>query len=328
MTRPLRIQYPDAWYHVMNRGRRGELIYDDTQDYLDFIDLLKEANAMWKVNIAAYCLMTNHYHLLIQTPQANLDRCMRHINGIYTQRYNRRHHIDGQLFRGRYKAILVDADNYLLEIVRYIHRNPVRAGIVKHLQYYRWSSYRGYIYDSADWKWLSKDFVLDMLDHNRTRRIKAFVDFMKQEESEEIQDFYAKKNTPSFLGADNFIEKIKTRYFGIKKHREIPQTKYLEPAIKNIKLIVSKVYKVTLDRLLESRRGNNNEPRDVAVYLARSYTGKKLDEIGVEFNIDKYSTVSSIIVKIRDRQRNDKYLAKQIAQIEQIIKGYKDQRQT
>jgi putative transposase len=149
MTRPLRIQYPDAWYHVMNRGRHGESIYNDEQDYQAFIDLLKETGSMWNVRIAAYCLMTNHYHLLIQTPKAKLDRCMRHINGIYTQRYNRKHHMDGQLFRGRYKAILVDADNYLLEIVRYIHRNPVRAGIVKHPRDYRWSSHRGYIYESA-----------------------------------------------------------------------------------------------------------------------------------------------------------------------------------
>jgi len=325
MTRPLRIQYPNAWYHVMNRGRHGESIYDDAQDYLDFIDLLKETGSMWNIKIAAYCLMTNHYHLLIQTPQANLDRCMRHINGIYTQRFNRKHHVDGQLFRGRYKAILVDADNYLLEIVRYIHRNPVRADIVKHPQDYRWSSHRGYIYKSSGDKWLNRDFVWEMLDHNRSRQINAFVDFMKQEESEEIQDFYAKKNTPSFLGSDKFIEKIKTRYFGIKKHQEIPQTKYLGPTIKDIKQIVSKVYKVTTDSLLKSRRSLNNEPRDVAIYLARSFTGKKLEEIGAEFNIDKYSTVSSIIVKIRDRLRDDKSLTKQISQIDQIIKG---QRQT
>jgi REP element-mobilizing transposase RayT len=325
MTRPLRIQYPDAWYHVMNRGRHGESIYDNAKDYLDFIDLLKETVSMWNVKIAAYCLMTNHYHLLIQTPKANLDRCMRHINGIYTQRFNRKHHIDGQLFRGRYKAILVDADNYLLEVARYIHRNPLRAGIVKHLRDYRWSSHKGYIHESTDWQWLNRDFVLAMLDDNKARQIKAYTDFIKKEESEEIRDFYAKKNTPSFLGSDKFIEKIKTRYFGVKKHREIPQTKYLEPAIKDIEQIVSKVYKVTTDSLLKSRRGINNEPRDVAIYLTRIHTGKKLEEIGLEFNIAKYSTVSSIIVKIRDRRNVDRALTKQISQIEQIIIG---QRQT
>ena len=118
MSRPLRIQYPDAWYHLMNRGRRREEIYTDKHDYMGFIELLQEATEMFNVCISAYCLMPNHYHLLIQTPDANLSRCMRHINGVYTQRFNRRHGHDGPLFRGRYKSILIDQDSYLLELIR------------------------------------------------------------------------------------------------------------------------------------------------------------------------------------------------------------------
>jgi REP-associated tyrosine transposase len=102
MSRPLRIQYPDAWYHVMNRGRRGEQIFGNKEDYWTFVDLLKELDDVFHVRVAAYCMMPNHYHLLIQTPDANLSRAMRHLNGVYTQRYNRRHGYDGQLFRGRY----------------------------------------------------------------------------------------------------------------------------------------------------------------------------------------------------------------------------------
>jgi putative transposase len=325
MSRPLRIQYPDAWYHVMNCGRHGEAIYRDVQDYSAFIDLLQEAGAMWKIRVAAYSLMTNHYHILIQTPKANLDRCMRHINGIYTQRFNRKHHVDGQLFRGRYKALLVDVDNYLLEVVRYIHRNPVRARIVKHLREYQWSSHQGYLSESANWKWLSRDFVLEMLDNNKSRQIKAYIDFMNQAESEEVQDFYEKKNLPSILGTDGFIEKIKTRFFESKRHKEIPQSRYLEPAIRDIKEIISKRYKVDIDSLSKSRRGIVNEARNVAIYLARRYTGKKLEAIGKEFAIAKYSTISSIVVKIREQRRLNKALAKRILQVEEIIKG---QRQT
>lgn len=106
MARPLRIEYPDAWYHVMNRGRRGEAIFSDDQDYLTFTDLLRETSEIWNLRIAAYCLMLNHYHMLIQTPDANISKGMRHLNGVYTQRYNSRHRGDGQLFRGRYKSIL------------------------------------------------------------------------------------------------------------------------------------------------------------------------------------------------------------------------------
>ena len=131
MSRPLRIEYPGAWYHVMNRGRRSESIFSDKHDYLMFIDLLIEISEMCNVNIAAYCLMANHYHILLQTPDGNISRCMRHLNSVYTQRYNRTHGLDGQLFRGRYKSILVCNDSHLLQLVRYIHKNPVKAGIVK-----------------------------------------------------------------------------------------------------------------------------------------------------------------------------------------------------
>jgi len=122
MSRPLRIEYPGAWYHVMNRGRRSESIFSDRYDYLKFIDLLIEISEMWNVNVAAYCLMTNHYHILLQTPDGNISRCMRHLNSVYTQRYNRRHGLDGQLFRERYKSILVCNDSHLLQLVRYIHK--------------------------------------------------------------------------------------------------------------------------------------------------------------------------------------------------------------
>jgi len=142
MSRPLRIEYPDAWYHVMNRGRRSEEIFTDKQDYNTFLQLIRESIEMWNVRVGAYCLMTNHYHLLIQTPEANLSRCMRHLNGVYTQRFNKLHHLDGQLFRGRYKSILVDADSYLLQLANYIHRNPLRAGLVEKLDEYSWSSHK------------------------------------------------------------------------------------------------------------------------------------------------------------------------------------------
>jgi putative transposase len=129
MSRPLRIEYPDAWYHVMNRGRRSEKIFLDKNDYQAFIQVLIESTEMWNLRISAYCLMPNHYHLLVQTPDANIARCMRHINGVYTQRFNSRHRSEGQLFKGRYKSILVSADAYLLQLLRYIHRNPVKSGL-------------------------------------------------------------------------------------------------------------------------------------------------------------------------------------------------------
>ena len=145
MSRPLRIEYPDAWHHVMNRASGKKALFLDDDDRFAFIDVLKDTSNLFNLRVSSYCLMSNHYHLLVQTADANLSRCMRHINGIYTQRYNRKYGFDGSIFRGRYKSLLVDEDNYLLALVRYIHRNPLRAGLVDNLSSYKWSSHNGYI---------------------------------------------------------------------------------------------------------------------------------------------------------------------------------------
>jgi REP element-mobilizing transposase RayT len=113
MSRPLRIQFPEAVYHVMNRGARRQSIFIDDTDYQAFFEIFSEANRLWGIEVFAYALMGNHYHLCLRTPKGNLSRVMRHVDGIYTQRFNRRHGRDGTLFRGRYKAILIEADEYL-----------------------------------------------------------------------------------------------------------------------------------------------------------------------------------------------------------------------
>jgi putative transposase len=124
MARPLRIEYPGAYYHVMNRGLSHRDIFLEDKGRESFLDLLSDITRLWKVEIYAYCLMNNHYHLLLSTAAVGLSRAMRHLDGIYTQKFNRVHHRDVPLFRGRYKAILIDAEAYFLSVVRYIHRNP------------------------------------------------------------------------------------------------------------------------------------------------------------------------------------------------------------
>jgi len=170
MSRPLRIDYSDVWYHVMNRGRRIEEIFFTDTDREAFLKVLQKVSTLWNFRISAFCLMSNHYHLLIQTPDGNLSRWLRHINGGYTQCFNRSHKKEGQLFRGHYKAVLIDADNHLLEVLRYIHRNPLKAGIVKTLEEYSWSSHRGYMSWAKKWSWLHKDELLAMLTLVRKRQ--------------------------------------------------------------------------------------------------------------------------------------------------------------
>ena len=165
MPRPTRIQYENAFYHVMNRGRGRMTIYPNENYYQAFLETLEEAWSRFDAVIHAYCLMGNHYHLLIETPRANLDRIMRHINGVYTQRYNRLKHTDGPLFRGRYKAILVDRDGYLLSLSRYIHRNPIetKSKLVNTLSDWRWSSYPAYINQTVAPAWLHRETTYRML---------------------------------------------------------------------------------------------------------------------------------------------------------------------
>ena len=134
MARPLRIEYPGAWYHVMNRGVDRQPIFLHDAHRESFLSLLSDISRSYQVEIHAYCLMNNHYHLLVRTPLGNISRAMRHLNGVYTQRFNSMEKRDGSLFRGRFKAILVEADEYLLRLSRYIHLNPVAAKLVKRAQ--------------------------------------------------------------------------------------------------------------------------------------------------------------------------------------------------
>jgi putative transposase len=153
MSRPLRIEFPGAVYHVTSRGDRREPIFEDDADRGQLLATLAQAMQRFDGQVLSYCLMGNHYHFVLHTRQANLSLLMRHVNGVYTQAFNRRHGKVGHLFQGRFKAILVDRDAYLLELCRYVELNPVRAGLCTSPQAWPWSSYRAHIgqVDAPDW---------------------------------------------------------------------------------------------------------------------------------------------------------------------------------
>jgi putative transposase len=308
----------------MNRGRRGEKIFEAKADYWSFIDLLEELNEVFNVKVAAYCLMPNHYHLLLQTPDANLSRSMRHLNGVYTQRYNKRHLCDGQLFRGRYKSILVESDRYALELVRYIHRNPLESGLLDNLQKYQWSTHKIYLSNAKKWKWLHKDYILKLFSDSKPESIKLYKQFVLKETPAEINQIFGRKNLPTVLGNESFVNRIRNRFFNLKDFEEIPETKRLAPDIEAIKNEVCKAYKIKEKKLYLSRRGCFNEPRNVAVYLIRQLRNDTLKKVGEQFGIEKYSTVSSIVEKVKREMRTDEDLKKRIKEIaDKIIKGQK-----
>jgi len=319
MARPLRIEYPDAWYHVMNRGRRREQVFERKNDYELFVEILQEAVELFALRVSAFCLMPSHYHLLVQTPDANLSRCMRHLNGVYTQRYNSGHSLDGQLFRGRYKAILVPEDSYLLQLVRYIHRNPVRAGMVDKAEHYDWSSHKGYLSSAKKWDWLHKHFILSMLDKESQQKETRYRTFMGEDEDESFLRILSLKKMPSIIGERQFVDRIKSRFFERKRHIEVPESKRLAPDIARIKLAICEYYGIDEGRLNYTRRAVFNEARAMGLYLSRHLRGESLKTVGQQFEIDNYSTVSTVIVRFKARIQSDRSLARRVDQIGQII---------
>ena len=326
MPRPLRIQYPDAWYHVMNRGRRGENVFETKEDYWSFIELLEELSEIFGVRIAAYCLMSNHYHLLVQTPDANLARSMRHLNGVYAQRYNKRHGCDGQLFRGRYKSILVESDSYALELVMYIHRNSLEAGLVENLQRYQWSTHKIYLSSVEKWKWLHKDYILKLFSKSRPESIHLYKQFVLKETPEHINKIFSKQKLPAIIGSKSFVDSIKEKFFNIKDFEEVPETRRLTPDVDEIKSSVCKAYHIGEERLYFTKRGYFNEPRNIAVYLMRRVRNDPLKQVGEQFGIEKYSTVSSIVERVKHEMNVDKGLKNRVQKL--VEKIDKSQRQT
>jgi len=309
----------------MNRGRRKEDIFLQPDDYHAFLRIVRETAEAWNLKVAAYCLMSNHYHLLVQTPEANLARCMRHINGVYTQHFNRTHQLDGQLFRGRYKSVLVEEDSHLLEVMRYVHRNPLHADLVKHLDEYLWSSHKGYLSSGEQWDWLAPDQLLTMLSPKSSQQKESYLDFVSKGEPEEITAFYGMKKLSSMLGGDSFKEWVKNRFSHLAQ-KEVPEARALAATPHEIATLVSAYFKLDEIHLKKSRRGTENLPRDIAIYLSRCHSHMTLAEIGVVFGISNYSTVSSAAERIKVRKEQDRVLQREIdALTEKIAKG---QRQT
>lgn len=178
MTRPLRLEFPGALYHVTARGNRQNAIYRDDSDRRAWLDLLGLVCKRHNFLIHGFCQMTNHFHLLIETLEGNLSQGMRQLNGVYTQHYNYRHRLVGHLFQGRYKAILVQKESYLLELARYIVLNPVRANMVASPGDWQWSSHYYFVHSAHPPAWLARDGILGRFGHTRAEAILAYEEFV------------------------------------------------------------------------------------------------------------------------------------------------------
>ena len=203
-----------------------------------------------------------------------------------------------------------------------IHRNPLRAGITDSLDTYIWSSHKGYVSQADKWNWLCKDFILSMLTKNKQKEKKAYTDFMREEESTYITSFFTRDNLPAILGAEEFIDRIRKQFYKRQCSRGIPQSRILSLPLDLIKQIVAGQYDTNHESLTVSRRGVNNEPRNMAIYLARKHSGKTLLEIGAAFNMSQYSSVSSVVNKMIKLHGQDKEIRKRVEGIEKtLLKG-------
>jgi len=316
MPRPLRIEYGNAYYHVMNRGRNRQKIFHDERYYAAFLATLAEAHQRFGIQVLSYCLMSNHYHLLLKTPVANLGRVMRHINGVYTQRYNRLKKTDGSLFRGRYKAVCVEEDSYQLQLSRYIHRNPIDAGIVDQLENYEWSSYRDYISQQRSPKWLYLKEIYDQLGVKARLRQK-YRAFVELGVDEEIKQFYGKGNLSPYLGSDEFRAWIYSQRLTDEASISRETSHIFHPSIDDIVEKVASQFKTDSAVILKNERGRvtNNIPRWVSMYLSQNCGGHKLKEIASAFGLKRTGSIPTTIKKLRVLMEEDARLLRKIEKI-------------
>ena len=281
MARPLRITFSGALYHITSRGNAREIIYQDDEDRRAFLDLLDRSCKRHAWVCHAYCLMPNHYHLLIETSKPTLSKGMKYLNGIYTQRFNRRHHRVGHVLQGRFKAILVDSEAYLLELARYIVLNPVRAKLVSSAAKWPWSSYRATAGLITPHPCLTVDWVLSEFGKAKRvacERYRVFV----QEGNNQRSPWESLKNQ-IYLGSDKFVEDMLDKLSPEQSLSDIPKRQKRRPG---------KPLTYYQDRYSDRTRAM------AAAYLSGQYT---LTEVGRQFRVS-YATVSRAVKVWEDRK--------------------------
>lgn len=310
MARQLRIEFSGAFYHITSRGNLRERIFYDDKDRERFQDILKRTKERYGYLLHAYALMDNHYHLLIETPKTNISQIMQNINTSYTVYINKKYQRNGHLFQGRFKGIIVNKDEYLLTLSRYIHLNPVRAKIVENPEDYRWTSYRAYIDKSIKGSLVCTSDTLSYFSKTRGNQADQYKAFVKAGIKKEENPF---KDTKAgiILGGREFKEKIRRFLEKIRVDEELPQIKRLKEdlPIGGIIRTCSSFYKKKEEDII--KRGKGKHERQVAIYLSKILSGKKNKEIGSYFGI-KGPAVSGVIKAIEGRLTKEKGLKREI----------------
>ncbi|MFC1667753.1 transposase [Chlamydiota bacterium] len=303
MARQLRIEFYGACYHIISRGNQNQLIFDDNKDYLKLMSLLKRLVEEKNIILYAYCLMPNHFHLLMETPCGNLSKAMQWLNTSYSVYYNHRHEKKGHLFQGRFKSILVEKESYFLELNRYIHLNPLRAHIVLKPEEYNWSSYKDYI-GKRSTRWLTMDYMLSLLSKNAMSQRRLFRNFIMQGMSIQ-KEIKANLNNNLcagiILGDELFRNKFSVQI--TKQEMSKNDISQIKEITKNIE--IEKIVEIVCMQLnchyeeIFKKNKRNNKMRNSTIYLAFKYSGLNNRKLGELFNGLSGAAIGNIITSFQ-----------------------------
>ncbi len=311
MSRPLRINYPGAWYHIHNKSILQRPLFPDSSHRQAFYSLIQDISDIYGIEVHAWCLLESEFHLLIRTPEPRLSEAMRHLLSQYTSRYNRQQNTEGPLFKGRYKSILIENDQHVVQASRHIHSLPKKLALAKGqkifcLSTWRESSYLSYIGRIRPTAWLHTQQVLEYFAQQNGKAIYQI--YVETGEDLETDSFYTKKRISPVMGSGSFKRKLcLNKYFDT---LEVPDAKQLlnRPTIDTIINQVSLFFDIKRQKLTDSHRGRGqqNLPRSIAIALCRNIGGYSLKEIAQHFGVGHYSSISVSIRRLMHVLNNNK----------------------
>lgn len=297
MARPLRVDYPGAWHHVMNRGARRQAIFLDDGDRWRFLELLGQIEERYGVAVNAYCMLGNHYHLLAQSLWGELSRAIRHLDGLFAQRFNVEHGLDGPLFRGRFKSRLVEDGEYLRHLLGYIHQNPVEAGIVDRPEAYQWSSLP-HLLGSGSTKpdWLRTD-ALQLAGIANRRELMAATN-----ETSPMPPLIDEPG-PALYGSAQFVAEHMRLVEDLRESPGLRNELASRPTLDDVISAVCREWGVPRRELVTPRPGRRSDARSMAIGLAHEMSGETLSSVAAAFGLahersagsrtDRYRTLLS-----------------------------------
>lgn len=322
MARPLRIEYEGAMYHVTGRGNEKRKIFFSRRDYEKFKEYLAEALEKFGFILHGYVLMTNHYHMIIETPEKNLSKIMHHINSSYTTYINIKRNRSGHLLQGRFKSIIVDKESYLLELSRYLHLNPVHANMVQLPGDYHYSSYRSYTTVASD-KLVTTTTILNMLSQKPDAAKEKYKTFVESALNEEIESPLKKVYGSIILGSVDFIKQV-LRKIEVERleneeisHRRSLRASYLP---EEVFITTCAQFELAPEEITNADR---NDVRKKCIYLLKKHTSAGNREIGEILGGIGAATVAKAYQRFAEKLANDARLKKEISELERKMSSVK-----